>query len=65
METIIKVKKVCKWSDYFREYYQGIETKRYYCKVEFRGNIQWFTTDGEYGEPDCNVKEGIIFEIVD
>lgn len=65
MTKVIKVKKVGEWSDYYREYYKNVETGLYYCKVEFRGETTWYTTDCNGGEPDCHVKKEIKFEIVE
>lgn len=58
---IIKVKKVGEMPEYYRTYYKGVDTGRYYCKTEFRGEITWDSTSGNYGEPDCPIRKDIKF----
>lgn len=47
-----------------RKYYQAIDTKRWYC--HYIDQKQWYTVNpsGGYFEPDCPVKQEIVFEIV-
>lgn len=65
MNNVIKVKKIGEITDYFREYYQNIETGRYYAKTDFRGDIKWYTTDCNGGEPDCPLRKDLTIEIVE
>ena len=60
---VVQVKQIGIDSDCFRTYYQAFSNNRIYCKVEFRNQIDWYTTDHNGGEPECLIV-GVEFEIV-
>jgi len=67
MKKIIEVKKVGENSGFCTEYYQSVETKRFYAKVSHPNNkedVVWYSTAENYGEPDCHIKPEISFKIV-
>lgn len=66
---IIEVKKIGEDSGNCREYYQNLTTfqgKKFYVRIS-RGDekVEWLTTDKNYGEPDCPIKEDIEFRVVE
>ena len=67
-QKIIKVKWVGENSGFCTEYYKSIETKKFYAKITHPCNpkdISWFSTAENYGEPDCPIKENIVFEVIE
>lgn len=62
--TVIKVKKVGEMPEYFREYYKGTENGKYYTKTTFRENVEWHSTSGNGGEPDCPIRKDVKFQIL-
>jgi hypothetical protein len=54
-KRIIELKKIGTYEDYYRTYYKAIDTGLCYCKVDFRGYVNWYTTSCNGGEPDIPV----------
>lgn len=52
---MITVKKTGEDPENCREYYKDINTGHLYCTVQFKNNIEWFTTTN-FGEPECKVE---------
>jgi len=48
-----------------REYYKGVDNGRFYARQEEgENNFIWYTTDCADGEPECEVRKDLVFEIV-
>lgn len=62
----IRVKKVGEEPGFCREYFKCIDTGEFYAKQEdFKGVFVWYSTTKNYGEPECPIKEGIKFKVVE
>ena len=60
----IKVKKVGENIGYYREYFQNVDTKKFYAKMTFGIYEDWFTCSCNGGEPDMPISRDIIFKEV-
>lgn len=62
---VIKVRKVGENDGYYRTYYFDDVNNKYYAVTDFRGTRTWYTTDCNDGEPDCPLKDGLLFAIIE
>jgi hypothetical protein len=64
-ERVIRVRQVGEIKERYRRYYYSVAAEQFYAVTEdFRGTRSWRTTDRNGGEPDCPLKDGLVFEIV-
>lgn len=60
----IKVKKIGENPGFCREYLKRVDSEQYFCKVEFKNVVEWFTCDSSQREPSCRIGDDVEFEIV-
>jgi hypothetical protein len=63
IKKIIQVEQIGEYSDYFRTYYKQIDKDFYFCKVDFKNNVEWFTCYRNGGEPQYKLGNDVEFEI--